>query len=78
MSNLNRKLDLASQLAARGKMSRRDFLQLAMAAGLSVPAAHAMFSEAARAEPKTGDSSRSASAMGRRMIRSILQPIPTR
>lgn len=53
MSSLSRKLDLAS-LAARGKMSRRDFLQLAVAAGLSVPAAHAMFSEAARAEPKRG------------------------
>jgi len=53
MSSLSRKLDLAS-LAARGKMSRRDFLQLAVAAGLSVPAAHTMFSEAARAEPKRG------------------------
>src|SRR5688572_18788844 len=54
MSDLNRKLDLASKLAARGKLSRRDFMQLAIAAGLTVPAATAMFSKAVKAEPKKG------------------------
>jgi peptide/nickel transport system substrate-binding protein len=54
MSDLNRKLDIASKLAARGKLSRRDFIQLAIAAGLTVPAASAMFSKAVRAEPKKG------------------------
>lgn len=54
MSDLNRKLDLASKLAARGKLSRRDFIQLAIAAGLTVPAATAMFSKAVKAEPKKG------------------------
>jgi peptide/nickel transport system substrate-binding protein len=54
MSDLNHKLDIASKLAARGKLSRRDFIQLAIAAGLTVPAASAMFSKAVRAEPKKG------------------------
>jgi peptide/nickel transport system substrate-binding protein len=54
MSDLNRKLNLASKLAQRGKLSRRDFMQLAIAAGLTVPAASAMFSKAVRAEPKKG------------------------
>jgi peptide/nickel transport system substrate-binding protein len=42
------------KLAARGKLSRRDFMQLAIAAGLSAPAASALLSEAVRAEPKRG------------------------
>src|SRR5688572_12420175 len=54
MSDLNHKLDHATELVARGKLSRRDFMQLAIAAGLTVPAASAMFTKAARAEPKKG------------------------
>lgn len=40
--------------AAKGKMSRRDFVQLAMAAGITAVAAESMFVKAARAEPKKG------------------------
>ena len=54
MPDLKRKLDLASKLAARGKLSRREFMQVAAAAGLTAPAAGALFSRAVRAEPKTG------------------------
>lgn len=38
----------------RGKMSRRDFIQLAMMAGVSVTMADALFSEAQAATPKKG------------------------
>jgi len=48
------KLKLAEKLAGRGKVSRRQFVQLALAAGLSVASAEAMFVKAARAEPKKG------------------------
>jgi peptide/nickel transport system substrate-binding protein len=54
MSDFNHKLDQATKLVARGRLSRRDFMQLAIAAGLTVPAATAMFTRAARAEPKKG------------------------
>ena len=54
MPNLDRKLDLALKMAARGKLSRRDFMQLAIAAGFTVPAATALLSKAVRAEPKKG------------------------
>jgi peptide/nickel transport system substrate-binding protein len=43
-----------TRLAATGKMSRRDFVQLAIAAGISAAAAQTMFTKAARAEPKKG------------------------
>ncbi len=54
MSELKTKLDSATKLAARGRISRRDFVQLALAAGLTVPAATALFTKAVRAEPKKG------------------------
>ena len=54
MSELKIKLDSATKLAARGRISRRDFVQLAIAAGLTVPAATALFTKAVRAEPKKG------------------------
>ena len=41
-------------LVAKGKMSRRDFIQLSIAAGVTVAAAEKMFVSAARAEPKKG------------------------
>jgi peptide/nickel transport system substrate-binding protein len=52
MSDLDREFNLAAKLAAHGKLSRRDFMQLAIAAGLTLPAASAMVSKAVRAEPK--------------------------
>ena len=47
-------LEQAAQLAGRGKVSRREFMQLALASGLTLAAANAMFVRAARAEPKRG------------------------
>lgn len=49
-------MDLKSMkhFAAKGRMSRRDFVQLAMAAGITAVAAETMFVQAARAEPKKG------------------------
>ena len=54
MSELDRKLEAAKKLAGKGKVSRRDFVQLALAAGLTAAAANTMFVDAARAEPKKG------------------------
>jgi peptide/nickel transport system substrate-binding protein len=45
----------AAELAVRsGRMTRRDFVQLGLAAGLTIPSALTMFSGAARAEAKKG------------------------
>lgn len=41
-------------LAGKGEIGRRDFIQLALAAGMSVAAAESMFAAAAQAEPKRG------------------------
>ena len=54
MSDIKNKLNQAAQLAARGNVSRREFTQLALAAGLSLPAANALFARTARAQPKKG------------------------
>ncbi|MFT3989228.1 ABC transporter substrate-binding protein [Aestuariivirga sp.] len=54
MSETMNKLNDAAKLAGKGKMSRRDFTQLALASGLTLAAADTMFSRAARAEPKKG------------------------
>ncbi len=48
------RLDDMKKAAARGRMSRRDFVQLSMAAGFTLAAANELFVETARAEPKTG------------------------
>jgi peptide/nickel transport system substrate-binding protein len=48
------KLKLAEKLVGRGKVSRRQFVQLAMAAGFTAATAQTMFVKAARAEPKKG------------------------
>jgi peptide/nickel transport system substrate-binding protein len=50
MSELKNKL----ALAGRGKVSRRDFMQLAIATGLTVTAADALFVKAVRAQPRQG------------------------
>jgi peptide/nickel transport system substrate-binding protein len=54
MTELESKLGSAAKLAGQGKLSRRDFVQLALATGLTVTAANAMFVSAVRAEPKKG------------------------
>jgi peptide/nickel transport system substrate-binding protein len=58
MSEHSEKLASAEKLIAKGKVSRRQFVQLALAAGLTVATAEAMFARAARAEPKKGGSFR--------------------
>jgi peptide/nickel transport system substrate-binding protein len=47
-------LTKAKSLVTSGKLSRRDFISAAVAAGLTIPAASILFSKAARAEPKKG------------------------
>jgi peptide/nickel transport system substrate-binding protein len=47
-------LDQMQRLAQKGRMCRRDFIQLAIAAGVTAGAAQTMFTKAVRAEPKKG------------------------
>src|SRR5215510_5150355 len=54
VSEISSKLKAAERFVGRGKISRREFVQLALAAGFTVAAAEAMFTKAARAEPKKG------------------------
>jgi peptide/nickel transport system substrate-binding protein len=55
MEDFNQKLKLAEKLAARSGVSRRDFLQLAALAGLTIPAANMLWTQSAHAqEPKKG------------------------
>ena len=55
MNEFEHKLKSAEKLAARSSVSRRDFLQLAALAGLTIPAANALLLDSARAqEPKKG------------------------
>lgn len=51
-------------LAATGRITRRDFIQQALAAGLTLGAAESLFTRAARAEPKRGGSARIGMAHG--------------
>ncbi|MGQ0486490.1 MAG: ABC transporter substrate-binding protein, partial [Hyphomicrobiales bacterium] len=60
----NHKLQMAAKLAGRGKISRREFTQLALASGLTLAAANTMFAKAARAEPKKGGTLRIGLAHG--------------
>jgi peptide/nickel transport system substrate-binding protein len=64
MSDLHNKLELAKKLAGKGRVSRRDFIQLAMAAGITATAADKLFVIAARAEPKKGGTFRLAVGHG--------------
>jgi peptide/nickel transport system substrate-binding protein len=64
MSELEHKLKLATTLVGKGKVSRRDFVQLAMAAGFTVASGNAMFVKAVRAEPKKGGSAKFGLAHG--------------
>jgi peptide/nickel transport system substrate-binding protein len=47
-------LDMARRLIRKHKISRRDFIQIAIAAGLSTATADRLFITAALAEPKRG------------------------
>ena len=51
-------------LVAKGRMSRRDFIQQALLAGVSLTAAQSLFTQAARAEPKKGGLARIATSHG--------------
>jgi peptide/nickel transport system substrate-binding protein len=64
MREIDLKLQTATKLAGKGKISRRDFMQLALAAGIALPTASAMFVKAVRAEPKKGGSARIGLAHG--------------
>ncbi|TIU67549.1 MAG: twin-arginine translocation signal domain-containing protein, partial [Mesorhizobium sp.] len=54
MTEREMKLAEAAKLVRRGKVSRRDLIQLALAAGLTLPVANVMFVGVVRAEPKKG------------------------
>ena len=64
MTELDHKLAIAAKLAGRGKVSRRDFIQLAVAAGFTAATANVMFTKAVRAEPKKGGTFRLGSGHG--------------
>ncbi len=64
MNEVNYKLQQAATLAGRGRISRREFTQLALASGLTLAAANTMFAKAARAEPKKGGTLRLGIAHG--------------
>src|SRR5262245_37942477 len=64
MHDIQDKLNRAKTLVGQGKLSRRDFIELAVIAGISATAAEAMFTSAARAQPKRGGSARFGLAHG--------------
>nr|WP_316654625.1 ABC transporter substrate-binding protein [uncultured Gellertiella sp.] len=49
MTEFEQKLKAAETMAGRGQMSRREFVQLAMALGIALPVAGSMFANAAKA-----------------------------
>ena len=64
MSELEYKLKMALGAIGRGRISRRDFMQLALAAGLTVAAADKLYVGTARAQGKPGGSARFGLAHG--------------
>ena len=54
MTEFETKLKAASKAVGLGRLSRRDFMQFALASGMTIAAANMMFASAARAEPKKG------------------------
>ncbi len=54
MKDFDSKIKLAAKLVSQGRVSRRDFMQLAVAGGLTIATASTLFTRAARAEPKKG------------------------
>jgi peptide/nickel transport system substrate-binding protein len=57
-------IDKMKSLVSAGKMGRRDFIQLSVAAGLTVAAGNSLFSATARATPKKGGHLKSAVGHG--------------
>lgn len=64
MSNMIKNLSHAARQVARGRLSRRDFMQNAIAAGITVGAAEMLLAGASRAEPKKGGTLRIGLAHG--------------
>jgi len=64
MTEFEMKMKAARKAVGLGKLSRRDFMQFAIASGLTVSAASALFATAARAEPKKGGNFKVACAHG--------------
>ena len=54
MTEFEMKMKAAQKAVGLGKLSRRDFMQFAMASGMTLSAASMLFASAARAEPKQG------------------------
>jgi peptide/nickel transport system substrate-binding protein len=54
MTEFEFQLEQAKKAVARGKLSRRDFMQYAMAGGMTLASAGALFTTAARAQAKSG------------------------
>ena len=54
MNDIQNKLDTALRQAVKGRITRREFTQLALASGVSLAAANSMFTTAHAAEPKKG------------------------
>jgi peptide/nickel transport system substrate-binding protein len=54
MTEFEMKMKAAQKAVGLGKLSRRDFMSFAIASGLTIPVASALFATAARAEPKKG------------------------
>ena len=64
MTEFEMKLKAAEKAVGLGKLSRRDFIQFAVASGVTLAAAQAMFTRAARAEPKQGGTFKAAVGHG--------------
>ena len=54
MTEFEMKMKAAQKAVGLGKLSRRDFMQFAIASGITIASANLMFATAARAEPKKG------------------------
>ena len=54
MTEFEYKLELAKRAVTKGKLSRRDFTKFALAGGLTLTSANALFIKSARAEAKPG------------------------
>jgi peptide/nickel transport system substrate-binding protein len=64
MNEFDFRFQRIQKLATLGKISRRDFIQLGVAAGLTIVAADKLFVNMARAEPKQGGSAKFGLAHG--------------
>ena len=54
MTEFEYKLELAKAAVTKGKLSRRDFTKFALAGGLTLTSANALFVRAAKAQAKPG------------------------